>query len=221
MWRLLSIALVATLASCVPVPTPPITTIEAPPAPDIRPLRPGEAVAVLSDDLLKSRWTADCVRDGLVAGLPANRTLDGKDARDILFPWLEPEYIPQHDASVRELVSHHAVATKLQELQIRYLILIRREVDLSAVGVEGALVGMGGWKTVDRASARLIDVEKTCCRSGGSVRSAALEGYAHATIWGFIAFSFTERAACHALRDSLVKALRPPAPPGANAVRSK
>lgn len=214
MLRMLAVSLLL-LVACVPVPTPTVATLEAPAAPEIEPLRAGDTIAVLPDDKAKQGDKAgiritQCVREGLTAGLPAVRVLNADAARDLLFPWLEPGQVPRDDVEVRALVSHGAVAAKMREMRLRYVIVIANQETTSGDAIELVMAGMGVGNLVDRASARIIDIEGACCRSGGSARGAGVMAYGHYLIFGFVTLADTEGAACHALGDALLKELHPP-----------
>ena len=210
--RPLITVLLSALAACVPVPTPTVASLEAPPAAELEPLASGEALAVLPADEEESLYVAECVREDLAAALPGHRVLAMDEARDVLFPWLEPGQVPRDDAAVRTLLARPAVAAKLRDLRLRSLIEIDL-VDETTVWGEGAELLLGGMnysKVTDRVAARVVDLGAGCCRAGGRARATGIQGYAHATIWGVIILSAPQTAACHRLSAALARALRAP-----------
>lgn len=203
-------------AACVPVPTPPVVTLEEPPSAALQPLEAGEAIAVLPS-LVPSREAAsetmaECVRNRLAEGLRRNRVLSADEARDAFFPWLEPSQVPRADPAVQAFVARAAVAQKLRELRLRYLVA----VDLSTAEGEpvvGELLvaGAGFGKDSARLAARIVDLEDACCRPGGAARATGLRGYAHVMIYGVIVLSSLQEPACGRLSSALVEALEPAA----------
>jgi len=210
--RLLVLAWSLVVAACVPVPTPPVVSLEQPPSAELDPLEEGEAVAVLPNRERESGFAADCVRDKLAQGLPRNRVLTADQARDFLFPWLEPGQVPEDDAEVRVFMARRAVAEKLEGLRLRYLVV----VDLSSTGkledgVELLIGGFGYGRWSARAIAQVVDLEAACCRRGGTARATGIRGYAHMVFYGVVVLSSIEEPACDRLSAALVQELKPAA----------
>jgi len=209
--RLLLLGWLLLAAACVPVPTPPVVTLERPPSAELEPLAIDETLAVLPNREGASRSAADCVRENLSAKLRRNRVLTVDEARDGFFPWLEPDRVPKNDAAARGFVARPAVAARLRDLRLRYLVL----VDLSLTESEGEggemlLAGAGFGKTSARATAQVVDLGAACCRAGGAARATGIWGYAHVVIYGVILLSSVEAPACERLSAALVQKLEPP-----------
>jgi hypothetical protein len=207
--RLFLFAWSLAIVACVPVPTPSVVTLQEPPSADLDPLAAGEAIAVLPNREGDSRFVADCVRSNLSEGLSQNRVLSADEARDALFPWLEPGGVPNNDAAVRTFVARPAVAARLRDLRLRYIAV----VDLRSTGdVEGAEVLLGGasfGKVSAGATAQVVDLDAACCRSGGTATATGIRGHAHVVIYGFILLSAVEEPACDRLSAALLQKLRP------------
>jgi hypothetical protein len=206
--RLLVLAWLLATVACVPVPTPPVITLEEPPSADLEPLEMGEGVAVVPSREGATGFVADCVQKGLVGGLRRNRVLTADEARDAFFPWLEPSQMPRGDAAVQTFVARPAVAAKLRALALRYLVV----VDLSTTdddleGGELLLAGGAFGKASARVSAEIVDLEAGCCRPGGAARATGIRGYAHVVIYGVIVVSSVQQPACDRLSAALVQAL--------------
>lgn len=205
------LVLVATTA-CVPLPTPPITTLQTAPASELEPLLSGEAMAVLAGDEQED-WTTGCLRDELARSLPGARMLSAQEVRDMLFPWLEPTSAPKDDAALAAIIARPAVAERLREERLRYVVVVRHTAGYETNGAEAVLVGASFGQQLDETSARIFDIRSARVLEGGSARAAAVIGHAHVVIYGVVAFSPTERAACHELRDALLKELASDAAP--------
>jgi hypothetical protein len=209
--RLLMLAWCFVVAACVPVPTPAVTSLEAPPSAQLDRLDRGEAVAVLPNRVSESGFVADCVRNNLARGLPQNRVLSADEASDLFFPWLEPYEVPKDDAAVQAFVARPAVAAKLRDLRLRYLILVDLNSAGSLEGGELLFAGASFGKASARATAQVADLEAACCRSGGAATATGIRGHAHVVIYGVIILSAVEEPACNRLSAALVQRLKPAA----------
>jgi hypothetical protein len=199
------------MAACIPVPTPSVVTLEEPPSAELARLAAGEAIVVLPNRERESQYVADCVREKLAEKLTQNRVLTADEVRDALFPWLEPNRTPRDDAMVQALVARPAVAQALQDLRLRYLVVVDLTSTDDTVGAEVLAAGGGFSKVSARATAEVVDLEAACCRPGGAASATGLQGYAHVMIYGFILLSAVEGPACDRLGAALVQSLEPPA----------
>jgi hypothetical protein len=88
-----------------------------------------EAVVVLGR---KDRPSSDetemnfvrCVSDKMGRGGRGVRVISEGDFRDALFPWFEPRTAPANTSDLPELMATPALANRLQELGLRYLVWI-------------------------------------------------------------------------------------------------
>jgi hypothetical protein len=108
-------------------------------------------------------------------------------------------------------VARPAVAEALQDLRLRYLVVVDVTSTDDAVVAEALAVGGGFGKLSARATAEVVDLEAACCRPGGAASATGLQGYAHVMIYGFILLSAIEGPACDRLSAALARSLGPPA----------
>jgi hypothetical protein len=210
--RQLTLAGLLVTAGCVPIPTPAVATLEHAPSAELDPLEVGEAVAVMSSRDGATRFIADCVRKDLAGGLRQNRVLTEDEARDAFFPWLEPSQMPRTDEQAQTFITRPAVAAKLQDLRLRYLVVVDvTSSESEGQGGEALFAGAAFLKASARAGAQVVDLAGGCCRPGGVADATGIQGYAHVMIYGFIVLSSVEQAACDRLSAALVEELRPAA----------
>lgn len=208
--RMYPLLVVACLSACVPVPSPPISTLEVAPAAEIEPLRPGESLAVLADTRKESGWSTDCLTKHLEGALPEVRVIDDAAVRDAFFPWLEiAGSLPVTDTAVAHFLARPRVQAKVEELGLRYIFVVRHGFEQKGDGGEQGLAGAAFFKNTDRISMTAIDLQAACCRVGGKARAAGIVGYGHVVIYGFVLLSPTETAACSHLASALLAELRP------------
>ncbi|MCB1993541.1 MAG: hypothetical protein KDG49_18990 [Geminicoccaceae bacterium] len=209
--RMFFLVAVSCLSSCTawPVPSPPISTLEVPPAAEIEPLRPGETLAVLADDRMASGWSTDCLTGYLVEVLSKARVLDDSAVRDAFFPWLETaQSIPVSEAAASEFLARPRVAAKLRELGLRYILFVRHGVEAKRDPWRSQSLAAFN-EVVDRIAVTAVELETACFRVGGAARAAGIEGHFVVPIFGFVLLSPTESAACARLASALLVELRP------------
>jgi hypothetical protein len=195
----------------VPVPTPPVVSLEEPPNTDLDPLDSGEAIAILAADEKDSLFVTNCVQEQLAEMLPDNRVMTTEEVRDLLFPWLEPGKVPKDDAAAQAFIARPATAAKVRELRLRYLIEIALVSTGTGIGAGFDLGGFGAGTKSARVSAQVVDLEAGCCRAGGSARATGIVGGA-ILVWGIWIFPIVEGPACERLSAALVQKLTPRMP---------
>jgi hypothetical protein len=198
------------ISACVPVPSPPISSLDVPPAADIEALAAGQSLAVLAGFEKTDAWSTDCLTGHLQDALPQVKVLDDTAARNAFFPWLERGWsLPMSDPAVAGFLARPHVLAKARELGLRYLLVVHHEDETFGDLAEGGFAGVGFYKNTDRIDVTVIDLEAACCRRGGEASAAGVVGYGHALIYGFVLLSPTETAACARLASALLAEFRP------------
>lgn len=109
---------------------------------------------------------------------------------------------------MQAFVARPAVAAKLRELRLRYLVAVDLSMAEGEPVVGELLVAGGGFgRDSARLAARIVDLEDACCRPGGAARATGIRGYAHVMIYGVIVVSALQEPACARLASALVQAL--------------
>ncbi len=210
---IVGLSLAVTACMVLPVPTPSVVKLEESPSADLPPLNPGEAIAVLAADEEESVFAGGCAQEKLAEALPENRVMTSYEARDLLFPWLEPDVLPKDDAAAQALMARPAVTAKVQELRLRYLIevgLVTKSAGIDAYNDAGKF-GVYAETRSAHVSARVVDLEAACCRAGGSATATGVATGA-VFVWGVAFFPVIQGPACNRLSAALAQQLTPRTP---------
>jgi hypothetical protein len=214
--RAVTIVLSLAVGGCIaiPLPAPSVVKLEESPSADLDPLDPGETAAVLAADEEESVYVAGCVQEQLAKAFPNNRVVPAAEARDVLFPWLEPGAMPKDDAEAQALMARPAVAAKIRELKLRYLIevgLVSTRAGIDTFRAFDAPMGVVAETESAHVSARVVDLEAACCRVGGSATATGVAAGAVYVV-GIMFLPVIEGPACNRLSEALVQQLAPRMP---------
>jgi hypothetical protein len=137
-------------------------------------LEADEAVVVLARSLYNGNETEtkfiDCVDKALARGKPPLRVISDDVFRDDFYPWFEPRTAPRGSEDLPAMLSEEALATKLSEEKVRYLVWIEGSTEshdggggISCAAGPGAAgcVGLVWWEKDSTYEASIWDLENT------------------------------------------------------------
>ncbi len=110
-----------------------------------------------------------CITNRLRSILPPGSYMDSKQFVDEMYPWFEPNRAPTDIVKLRTLLEKPSVAAKIEEINIRYLILLAghtqdvKEPQCGLCSVSPLLVGLPGLSTFKKQSnyvAQIWDLKK-------------------------------------------------------------
>lgn len=175
-----------------------------------------ETIAVLGRRTLPSNAETEfsfvsCVSKRLSGGGDAINVIDEQAFRDALFPWFEPRTAPANTSDLPELISQPNLASRLEELGLRYLVWIEGDTDRTDSGgsltcsVTTAGAGCFGfltWENDSSYEASVWDIENGT--SVGKISSDAVgTSYMPAVIVPLPFIARVRSSACNSLGDQL------------------
>jgi hypothetical protein len=176
-------------------------------------LAPGEAVAILdaegdgADEIDPIRDYPARLHEWLAAKDPPVPVLDEAAFRDALFPWFEPGIEPLEPDAFAATVDKPLVRAKIEELGLRYLMVVRGRSRAGDAGLmPGLTLGPSLGMTVreeTEVSAALWDLKHGAYVGEATVSAAGFWLFAPLPIGVAAAVPLTERTAYGALTDRL------------------
>lgn len=149
----------------------------------------------------------ECISNELNKLVPPVQIVSAETFRNTVFPGIDYLSVPSSLESVQTLLQTTSFKARIDQLEIRYLLILKNEYSSKAEPVGGCIGGGGGgaclafivWNNETKLSVTVVDVEKSC--SVGEVKAQAI-GHPWVGIvlifpLGFPAFS--EGPACNAL----------------------
>ncbi len=206
--RIAALAVLAGLASCTS------TTVD-----EFRQGETGinseEAVVVLgrrqaSDYETRSEFV-ECVGERMARGDNAIRIVPEQEFVDAMFPWFEPRTAPLRTQDLEKLMAEQAVADKMGEFGIRYIVWVDGFTETSGrsgsisctVGPGGAgCFGFGTWEDDSNFDARIWDVG-SFSNVGTINTDASGQSYLPALVIPIPLIARVEANACSRLADQL------------------
>lgn len=210
------LALLTTAAACVSHPEPDVQTQQTSAAT----LAAGEIVTVLSATRTSARTEfATCVHEAMLETAPNLALMPGHEFRDALYPWFEPATLPADVEELSMLISKPAVKRRIEELAVRYVVVIAGNTDRQNEGsftcvatYSGAgCLGFSSEERTSRLSAALWDVEQGASAGEVTAKTAGTR-VSIGVIVPILFFSATESAACDGLGERLAQLLTGKAP---------
>jgi len=88
--------------------------------------------------------TLNCIAGELTNALPEIAVILPRRFRDAMFPWFEPDLAPTDTESLSKRMLQPMVKRRVEELSIRYVLVVESAIDLKETGWGGAIGGPGG-----------------------------------------------------------------------------
>lgn len=104
---------------------------------------PGDAVTVVGLSGVVED-TLNCVAGELTNALPGMEVVRPRRFRDAMFPWFEPDLTPTDTPSLAQRMLQPMVKRRVEELRVRYVLVVESTLDLKETGWGGAIGGPGG-----------------------------------------------------------------------------
>ena len=176
----------------------------------------GESVVVLGRQKRPSSGETemnfiDCVNNNMGRGSDQIRVIDEEEFRDALFPWFEPRTAPVNTSDLPELMAQPALAERLSELGLRYMVWIDGSTNrtdsagsmtCSLTTAGAGCFGFLSWENDSSYEASIWDV-----RSGnavGKVSSDAIgTSYMPAIVVPVPLIARVQKSACTSLANQL------------------
>lgn len=111
----------------------------------------------------------DCIADSLAGGKQDILVHDSTEFEDKLYPWFEPSTAPLNMADMSELLDHPAVAERVKDTGVRFLVWLDGSTDrvasggsiTCAAGIGGAgCMGLAWWEDDSRYDAAVWDIQE-------------------------------------------------------------
>jgi hypothetical protein len=175
-----------------------------------------ESIVVLGRRTLPSNTETEfgfvsCVSRNMRGGRDGIKVIDEDEFRDALFPWFEPRTAPANTSDLPEIIAQPNLATRLQELGLRYLVWIDGDTDRTDAGgsltcsVTTAGAGCFGFLTWENDSSYEASVWDI--RSGQSVGrispDAVGTSYMPAVVVPLPFIARVRASACNSMADQL------------------
>jgi hypothetical protein len=221
--RILSLALVA-----VPLLTSCSTTTRLEPYKQTDAvLEAGDAVVILARRNQSTHEAEqdfiDCISQALARGKDEIQVRDSTTFEDELYPWFEPSTAPLNIADMSELLDRPAVAERVKDTGVRFLVWLDGSTDrvasggsiTCAAGIGGAgCMGLAWWEDDARYDAAVWDIEELN-QSGTIHADVRGRSVMPAVIIPFPFISRPQAKACRGLTDQLEQFLTTPSGYGA------
>jgi hypothetical protein len=175
-----------------------------------------ESIAVLGRRTLPSTAETefgfvDCVSRNMRNGGDAIKVVDEDEFRDAMFPWFEPRTAPANTSDLPEIIGQPALARRLEELGLRYLVWIEGDTDRTDSGgsltcsVTTAGAGCFGfltWENDSSYEASVWDIRTG--QSVGKISSDAVgTSYMPAVILPLPLIARVRSSACNSMANQL------------------
>lgn len=175
----------------------------------------GESIVILgrrqaSDYETRSEFV-ECVGDRMRRGQNAINVVPEKEFVDAMFPWFEPRTAPLRPSGLEQLMAEDAVASKINDFGIRYIIWIDGFTETSgragsiscAVGpAGGGCFGFGTWEDDASFDAFVWDIDSL--RNVGTINADATgQSYLPALVVPIPLLARVEENACSRLATQL------------------
>ncbi len=174
-----------------------------------------ESVVILgrrhSSDYETRAEFVDCVGERMTTGNDALSVIPEKQFVDAMFPWFEPRTAPLRTRDLERLMSEPAVADKMAEFGVRYMVWLDGFTETSGrtgtisctVGPGGAgCFGFGSWEDDSTFDARVWDVASL--QNVGTISTDATgQSYVPALVIPIPLIARVEANACIRLADQL------------------
>lgn len=160
----------------------------------------------------------DCIADALASGKQDIAVFDSAEFENMLYPWFEPAIAPLNVAAMSELLDKPAVAQRVADSGVRFVIWLDGSTDrissggsiTCAAGIGGAgCMGLAFWEDESRYDASVWDIDELN-QSGtiyGDVRGRSVMP---AIIIPFPFISRPQVKACRGLTEQLEEFLTTP-----------
>ena len=135
-------------------------------------LEPGDGIVILARRHHSTHETeqdfVDCISEALAKGSDPILVHDSTDFSDTLYPWFEPSTAPLNIADMSELLDRPAVAERVQDTGVRFVIWLDGSTDrvasggsiTCAAGIGGAgCMGLAWWEDDARYDVDVWDID--------------------------------------------------------------
>ena len=165
----------------------------------------------------------DCIADSLSRGKEEILVYDSIDFEDKLYPWFEPSTAPLNIAEMSELLDRPAVAERVKNTGVRFLIWLDGSTDrvasggsiTCAAGIGGAgCMGLAWWEDDSRYDAAVWDIEELN-QSGTIHADVRGRSVMPAVVIPFPFISRPQAKACRGITEQLEQFLTTPSGYGA------
>lgn len=165
----------------------------------------------------------DCIADSLAGGKQEIIVHDSTEFEDTLYPWFEPSTAPLNMVDMSELLDRPAVAERVKDTGVRFLVWLDGSTDrvasggsiTCAAGIGGAgCMGLAWWEDDSRYDAAVWDIEQLN-QSGTIHADVRGRSVMPAVIIPFPFIARPQAKACRGLTDQLEQFLTTPAGYGA------
>jgi hypothetical protein len=190
-------------------------------------LKAGDAVVILARRNQSTHEAEqdfiDCISQALARGKDEIQVRDSVTFEDELYPWFEPSTAPLNIADMSELLDRPAVAERVKDTGVRFLVWLDGSTDrvasggsiTCAAGIGGAgCMGLAWWEDDARYDAAVWDIEELN-QSGTIHADVRGRSVMPAVIIPFPFISRPQAKACRGLTDQLEQFLTTPSGYGA------
>jgi hypothetical protein len=159
----------------------------------------------------------ECVADHMDDGKENMNIISEREFVDMLYPWFEPRIAPLHVEGLHHLMKNEAIAEKLTELNLKYIIWVdgstqtsEREGSITcgiATGTPISCFGFGSWSNDSNYETSIWDFRRKI-RMGRISTSASGQSYMPAVVIPIPIIAPVKSSACSGLAEHIRSFIR-------------